>query len=79
MRLAKYTIAFSKFTEKTSVKCQKFKNEETSKKKKKTNKQKKKIEKVKKFYANWILKNKLRLFFACDGKDKFHLLLFFLF
>lgn len=34
MRLAKYTIAFSKFTEKTSVKCQKFKNEETSKKKK---------------------------------------------
>ena len=41
MRLAKYTIAFSKFTEKTSVKCQKFKNEETSKKKKKSQEAKK--------------------------------------
>ena len=33
MRLVKYTIAFPKFTEKTSIKYQKFKNEETSEKK----------------------------------------------
>ena len=57
--MAKYTIAFSKFTEKASVKYQKFEDEETFRKKSQEAK-KKETENLTKFLTNLDLKERVK-------------------